>query len=106
MTSQHGIWRRLIRRGVSNGDLHQRFLFGVESCGTAVCPFDAFDRLTRVLPGRVIAFGIAIMVSAIRALNWVQRPKQRRRPEDRKTSWGLAEKKGRSQLGQVGSEPT
>jgi len=32
-------------------------------------PFDTFDWLTRVLPGRLIAFGIGAMVNIIRALN-------------------------------------
>jgi hypothetical protein len=32
-------------------------------------PFDAFDWQTRVLPGRIIAFGIGSMVAVIRALN-------------------------------------
>lgn len=32
-------------------------------------PFDTFDWLTRVLPGRLIAFGIGTMVSIIRVLN-------------------------------------
>ena len=49
-------------------------LIGVLFCGWKVAglpfvPFDAFDRLTRVLPGRVIAVGIGTMVTVIRALN-------------------------------------
>src|SRR5262245_64769172 len=48
-------------------------LIGILFCGWRVAglpfvPFDTFDRLTRVLPGRLIAFGIGIMVSVIRAL--------------------------------------
>jgi DMSO/TMAO reductase YedYZ molybdopterin-dependent catalytic subunit len=37
--------------------------------GLPFAPFDVFDWLTRVLPGRVIAFGISTMVQVIRALN-------------------------------------
>lgn len=43
--------------------------FGWKVAGLPFVPFDAFDQLTRVLPGRVIAFGIATMVAVIRALN-------------------------------------
>jgi DMSO/TMAO reductase YedYZ molybdopterin-dependent catalytic subunit len=37
--------------------------------GMPFVPFDTFDWLTRVLPGRLIAFGIGTMVSIIRVLN-------------------------------------
>lgn len=43
--------------------------FAWKVAGLPFVPFDAFDALTRVLPGRVIAFGIGTMVTAIRALN-------------------------------------
>ena len=36
--------------------------------GLPFVPFDVFDWVSRVLPGRVIAFGISTMVAAIRAL--------------------------------------
>ena len=45
------------------------FFFGWRVAGLPFVPFDTFDRLTRVLPGRLIAFGIGTMVSVIRALN-------------------------------------
>jgi DMSO/TMAO reductase YedYZ molybdopterin-dependent catalytic subunit len=37
--------------------------------GLPFVPFDEFDALTRLLPGRFIAFGISTMVTVIRALN-------------------------------------
>jgi DMSO/TMAO reductase YedYZ molybdopterin-dependent catalytic subunit len=43
--------------------------FGWKVAGMPFVPFDVFDQLTRVLPGRVIAFGIGTMVAMIRALN-------------------------------------
>ena len=42
---------------------------GWRVAGLPFVPFEAFDRLTRVLPGRLIAFGIGIMVTVIRALS-------------------------------------
>jgi DMSO/TMAO reductase YedYZ molybdopterin-dependent catalytic subunit len=45
------------------------FFCGWRVAGLPFVPFDTFDRLTRVLPGRVIAFGIGTMVTVIRALN-------------------------------------
>jgi DMSO/TMAO reductase YedYZ molybdopterin-dependent catalytic subunit len=38
--------------------------------GLPFAPFDIFDWMTRVLPGRVIALGIGTMVAAIRALHF------------------------------------
>jgi DMSO/TMAO reductase YedYZ molybdopterin-dependent catalytic subunit len=43
------------------------FYFGWRVAGLPFVPFDLFDWLTRMLPGRVIAFGIGVMVSIIRA---------------------------------------
>lgn len=43
--------------------------FGWKVAGLPFVPFDVFDQLTRVLPGRVIASGIGTMVTVIRALN-------------------------------------
>src|SRR5512146_411060 len=45
------------------------FFFGWRVAGLPFVPFDIFDWVTRVLPGRVIAFGIGTMVSVIRGLN-------------------------------------
>ena len=44
------------------------FFFAWRVAGLPFVPFDVFDWLTRVLPGRVIAFGIGTMVAVIRAL--------------------------------------
>lgn len=41
--------------------------FGWTVIGLPFAPFDVFDWLTRVLPGRVIALGIHRMVAVIRA---------------------------------------
>jgi len=43
--------------------------FGWRVIGLPFVPFDFFDWLTRMLPGRVIAFGIGTMVTVIRGLN-------------------------------------
>ena len=43
--------------------------FAWRVAGMPFVPFDTFDWLTRVLPGRLIAFGIGTMVSIIRVLN-------------------------------------
>jgi len=45
------------------------FFFGWRVAGLPFVPFDTFDRLTRVLPGRLVAFGIGTMVTVIRAVN-------------------------------------
>jgi DMSO/TMAO reductase YedYZ molybdopterin-dependent catalytic subunit len=45
------------------------FFAGWKIAGLPFVPFDSFDWLTRVLPGRVLEFGIGIMVDAIRALH-------------------------------------
>jgi DMSO/TMAO reductase YedYZ molybdopterin-dependent catalytic subunit len=42
---------------------------GWKIAGLPFVPFDFFDWLTRVLPGRVLGFGIGIMVGVIRALH-------------------------------------
>ena len=45
------------------------FFAGWKIAGLPFVPFDSFDWLTRVLPGRVLGFGIGIMVDVIRALH-------------------------------------
>lgn len=45
------------------------FYAGWQLAGLPFVPFDVFDWVARVLPGRVIAFGIGSMVAVIRALN-------------------------------------
>jgi hypothetical protein len=45
------------------------FFFAWKAVGLPFVPFDAFDWQTRVLPGRLIAFGIGSMVAVIRVLN-------------------------------------
>ncbi len=42
---------------------------GWKIAGLPFVPFDSFDWLTRVLPGKVLGFGIGIMVDVIRALH-------------------------------------
>ena len=44
------------------------FFFAWRVAGLPFVPFDTFDWQTRVLPGRIIAFGIGSMVTVIRAL--------------------------------------
>ncbi len=67
-------WRRSIWSGLFVAAMVTAALIGILFLGWKVAglpfvPFDVFDRLTRVLPGRVIAFGIGTMVTVIRALN-------------------------------------
>jgi len=45
------------------------FFFAWKAVGLPFVPFDAFDWQNRVLPGRIIAFGIGSMVAVIRVLN-------------------------------------
>jgi DMSO/TMAO reductase YedYZ molybdopterin-dependent catalytic subunit len=45
------------------------FFFAWRVAGLPFVPFDTFDWLTRVLPGRLIGFGIGTMVTIIRVLN-------------------------------------
>ncbi len=45
------------------------FFAGWKIAGLPFVPFDSFDWLTRVLPGRVLGFGIGIMVEVIRELH-------------------------------------
>jgi DMSO/TMAO reductase YedYZ molybdopterin-dependent catalytic subunit len=45
------------------------FFAGWKISGLPFVPFDSFDWLTRVLPGRVLGFGIGIMVDVIRELH-------------------------------------
>ena len=45
------------------------FFAGWKIAGLPFVPFDSFDWLTRVLPGRVLGFGIGIMVDVIRELH-------------------------------------
>jgi DMSO/TMAO reductase YedYZ molybdopterin-dependent catalytic subunit len=66
---RHSIWRDLFVGASVTAALVGVLYFGWKVAGLPFVPFDAFDQLTRVLPGRVIAFGIGTMVSVIRALN-------------------------------------
>jgi DMSO/TMAO reductase YedYZ molybdopterin-dependent catalytic subunit len=45
------------------------FFAGWKIAGLPFVPFDSFDWLTRVLPGRVLGYGIGIMVDVIRELH-------------------------------------
>jgi len=45
------------------------FFAGWKIAGLPFVPFDSFDWLTRALPGRVLGFGIGIMVDVIRQLH-------------------------------------
>lgn len=45
------------------------FFAGWKIAGLPFVPFDSFDWLARVLPGRVLSLGIGAMVTVIRALN-------------------------------------
>lgn len=66
---RHSIWRDLFVGASVTAALVGVLYFGWRVAGLPFVPFDVFDQLTRVLPGRLIAFGIGTMVSVIRALN-------------------------------------
>lgn len=66
---RHNIWRDFFVGVSVTVALVGVLYFGWKVAGLPFVPFDAFDQLTRVLPGRVIAFGIGTMVSVIRVLN-------------------------------------
>lgn len=68
-TSRHSIRRDLFVVASVTAALIGVLYFGWKVAGLPFVPFDVFDQLTRVLPGRVIALGIGTMVTAIRALN-------------------------------------
>jgi DMSO/TMAO reductase YedYZ molybdopterin-dependent catalytic subunit len=68
---RHG--RPGILAGAAVGAMLTAALIGVffaawQLAGLPFAPFDVFDWVSRVLPGRIIAFGISSMVAAIRAL--------------------------------------
>jgi DMSO/TMAO reductase YedYZ molybdopterin-dependent catalytic subunit len=68
--SRHrGFWEGVLVSAMVTSALIGLLFFGWKVAGLPFVPFDVFDRLTRVLPGRVIAIGIGTMVSVIRALN-------------------------------------
>jgi DMSO/TMAO reductase YedYZ molybdopterin-dependent catalytic subunit len=66
---RRGIWGGLFVAVMLTAALIGVFFFGWRVAGLPFVPFDTFDWLTRVLPGRLIAFGISTMVSVIRLLN-------------------------------------
>jgi DMSO/TMAO reductase YedYZ molybdopterin-dependent catalytic subunit len=55
--------------GILTAALIGIFFFAWKAAGLPFVPFDTFDWQTRVLPGRIIAFGIGSMVAVIRALH-------------------------------------
>ena len=55
----------------ADGSLIGTLFFGWRVAGLPFVPFDMFDWLTRVLPGRLIAFGIDTMVNLIRLLRLI-----------------------------------
>jgi DMSO/TMAO reductase YedYZ molybdopterin-dependent catalytic subunit len=66
-------YRRMLCRffvaGMMTAALIAIFFVGWKLAGLPFVPFDLFDWLARVLPGRVIALGIGAMVTVIRAFN-------------------------------------
>jgi DMSO/TMAO reductase YedYZ molybdopterin-dependent catalytic subunit len=67
--SRPSIWSGLFVAAMMTAALIGILFFAWKLAGLPFVPFDQFDALTRVLPGRVIAFGIGTMVTVIRALN-------------------------------------
>jgi hypothetical protein len=63
------VWNGILAATLVTMALIGTLFFGWSVAGLPFVPFDVFDWLTRVLPGRLIAFGIGTMVSVIRALS-------------------------------------
>src|SRR5262252_283220 len=63
-----GVLNGLLAASLVTMALIGTLFFGWSVGGLPFVPFDVFDWLTRVLPGRLIAFGIGTMVSVIRTL--------------------------------------
>src|SRR5499427_1386760 len=63
------MWNGVLAASLVTMALIGTLFFGWSVVGLPFVPFDVFDLLTRVLPGRLIAFGIGTMVSVIRTLN-------------------------------------
>src|SRR5499427_6755862 len=63
------MWNGVLAASLVTMALIGTLFFGWSVAGLPFVPFDVFDLLTRVLPGRLIAFGIGTMVSVIRTLN-------------------------------------
>ncbi|HET8668583.1 MAG TPA: hypothetical protein VFM10_11425, partial [Terriglobales bacterium] len=68
-TPRPGIFSGLFVSAMLMAALLGILYFGWKVAGLPFVPFDTFDWFTRVLPGRVIAFGIGTMVTVIRSLN-------------------------------------
>lgn len=66
---QPGILSSLFVAAMVTAALIGTLFLGWKVAGLPFVPFDVFDWLARVLPGRVLAFGIGTMVTVIRALN-------------------------------------
>ena len=64
-----GIWGGLFVAAMLTAALIGVFFFGWRVAGLPFVPFDTFDWLTRLLPGRLIALGIDTMVTLIRLLS-------------------------------------
>lgn len=63
------IWGHLLVVSMLTAALLAILFAGWKIAGLPFVPFDSFDWLARVLPGRVLGFGIATMVTLIRALH-------------------------------------
>src|SRR5215475_11638181 len=63
------VWNGILTASLVTMALMGTLFFGWSVAGLPFVPFDTFDWLTRVLPGRIIAFGIGTMVTVIRALH-------------------------------------
>jgi DMSO/TMAO reductase YedYZ molybdopterin-dependent catalytic subunit len=64
-----GMWDGVFVAAMLTAALIGILFFAWRVAGLPFVPFDTFDWLTRVLPGRLIAFGIGTMVTVIRGLN-------------------------------------
>jgi hypothetical protein len=76
---RRGIWEGLLVAAILTAALIAIFFVAWRVAGLPFVPFDMFDWLKRLLPGRLIALGIGTMVTVIRALNLgrLQRPPKR-----------------------------
>src|ERR1700747_1928450 len=63
------VWNGVLAASLVTMALIGTLFFGWSVAGLPFVPFDVFDWLTRLLSGRLIAFGIGTMVSVIRTLH-------------------------------------
>ena len=67
-SAQPGLLTGAVIAAMLTASLISIFYLGWKAAGLPFIPFDVFDWMTRILPGQVLAAGIGVMVTVIRAL--------------------------------------